>query len=83
MAHKFSVNVQGNISEKLAKIKQIAKEAGVNWRGTDTSGNVSGRGVVGDYIVQGNAVIVNLTKGPFGVPLRVIEGKVREFIRKA
>ena len=81
MAHTFTINLTGkDIATEVNKIKAGLAGSGGIFQGDTSSGNFSGAGVVGSYIVTTGAQIeITITKKPFIAPMSLVEKKIRSY----
>ena len=78
MACDFSLPFSGNPEDVLAKARRAVEGQGGNFNG-DTNGgdfhvSVFGNKIVGQYVVSGQTLNINITDKPFMVPCSAIEG---------
>lgn len=77
MACEFSLPFSGNTEDVLAKAKRAVEGQGGNFSGDTNRGdfNVSvfGNKIVGNYVVSGQSLQINITDKPFMVPCSAIE----------
>jgi len=79
MAKSFTFPLTVSPDSLLAKAKAVAQEGGVSFVGDTTGGRFEGKGVQGEYRVEGTHVTVTILSKPFLAPWSVIEAKVRAF----
>ena len=77
----FSIKTTKNPSTLVSEAKKVAKENNATFRGDDTSGSFSGRGVEGRYKIAGGTVTVTLTDKPSLASWSTVEAKAKEFFR--
>ena len=81
MAHSFTISLAGkDIATEISKIKAGLAGSGGTFAGDIQSGNFSGSGVVGHYLVTAGAQIeITITKKPFVAPMSLVEKKIRSY----
>jgi hypothetical protein len=76
----FSVNTQKDPDTLVSEAKQVAKENDATFEGDTSSGTssgtFSGKGVEGNYEIQGQTVEVTITDKPSLAPWSKVESKV-------
>ena len=77
----FSIRATKNPSTLVSEAKKVAKENDATFKGDNTSGSFSGKGVEGRYKIEGGAVKVTLTDKPTLASWSTVESKVKEFFR--
>jgi hypothetical protein len=75
----FSVNTEKDPDTLVSQAKQVAKENDAAFEGDTSSGSFSGKGVEGNYQIEGQTVEVTITDKPALAPWSKVESKVREF----
>ena len=79
MVKTFDIPFSGDPASLLQHAKSAAVEAGATLTGDTNSGNFSGKGIEGYYVVSGNTVHVTITKKPIALLDPVIESQLRNF----
>ena len=80
MAKSFNIIMTAPIKALLLKGKEAAKQNGAMFTGDTTSGSFQGKGLAGEYRIEGENLFVTLSQKPFFIPWSVAEAKVREFL---
>jgi hypothetical protein len=75
----FSVKTQKDPDTLVKEARQVAKENDATLEGDSSSGRFSGKGVEGNYEIEGQTVEVTITEKPTLAPWSKVESKVREF----
>lgn len=85
MACEFSLPFSGNAEAVLAKARKAVEGQGGNFNGDTTGGSFSvsvfGNKIVGDYTVNGQNLLINVTDKPFMIPCSAIEGFLKNQVR--
>ena len=74
----FSVNTQKDTDTLVSEAKQVAEENDATFKGDTSSGSFSGKGVEGNYEIQGQTVEVTITDKPTLASWSKVESKIRE-----
>lgn len=77
----FSVKLTRPPEEMLRRAEKLAKEKNVVFSGDASLGTFRGRGVEGEYRVEGDTVQVTIVKKPLYVTRERIKRTVEEFFR--
>ncbi len=77
----FSIKATKNPGTLVSEAKKVAKENNATFRGDNTSGSFSGKGVKGRYKIEGGTVKVTITDKPTLASWSRVESKVKEFFR--
>lgn len=82
--HSFSVTFTGSAEETVAKARQAIEKSGGTFNGDATKGELvastpAGK-VKGNYRVEGQNLVMDITDKPFVVPGSAIEAQVRKFL---
>ena len=76
-ACNFSIPFTKSVTEILLKAKRTVEAQGGSFTGDETEGNfnvtIFGNSVVGSYVVNGEALNIDITEKPFLVPCSMIE----------
>ena len=75
----FSVETQKDPDTLVKEARHVAKENDATFEGDSSSGRFSGKGVEGNYEIEGQTVEVTITEKPTLAPWSKVESKVREF----
>ncbi len=75
----FTIEVRGDMKKLLARLRKMAAEDGMTFKGNLDSGTFSGKGVSGTYSVSGQTATITVTEKPWIVPCSIIESKMRGF----
>ena len=75
----FRVETQKDPDTLVKEARQVAKENDATLEGDSSSGRFSGKGVEGNYEIEGQTVEVTITEKPTLAPWSKVESKVREF----
>ena len=70
----------GDLEKKLQQIKKGAKKEGVTFKGTIEEGTFSGKGIKGEYWIEGKILYFDLKQKPFLVPESYIVGRISAFL---
>ena len=80
MANKsFDVKMSQSAEIMIEKAWAAAMEIGGTFIGDVKSGSFEGKGIVGDYVINGDIVTVTISHKPWYAPFSMVESKVREF----
>lgn len=79
MCKTFTVTIPPDDKEFLENARLSAEGMGATLDGDMTRGTFSGRGVEGNYAVEGDRVTVTITKKPALAPWPIIETIVKDF----
>ena len=74
----FRVQTQKDPDTLVKEARQVAKENDATFEGDTSSGSFSGKGVEGNYQIEGQTV-VTITDKPTLAPWSKVESKVKEF----
>jgi hypothetical protein len=75
----FRVQTQKDPDTLVKEARQVAKENDATFEGDTSSGSFSGKGVEGNYQIEGQTVEVTITDKPTLAPWSKVESKVKEF----
>ena len=75
----FRVQTQKDPDTLVKEARQVAKENDTTFEGDISSGSFSGKGVEGNYQIEGQTVEVTITDKPTLAPWSKVESKVKEF----
>jgi hypothetical protein len=75
----FRVQTQKDPDTLVKEARQVAKENNATFEGDTSSGSFSGKGVEGNYEIEGQTVEVTITDKPTLAPWSKVESKVKEF----
>ena len=75
----FRVQTQKDPDTLIKEARQVAKENDATFEGDTSSGSFSGKGVEGNYQIEGQTVEVTITDKPTLAPWSKVESKVKEF----
>lgn len=78
MSKTFVYKMKRDPEELLPIVKKKAKENGVDFKGDEKNGRVSGKGVKGSYSVSDNQLRITVDKKPFIVSWGFIEKKLNK-----
>lgn len=74
---KFSIPFSGDITVMLAQVRSAIESQKGMFDGDNSAGNfdvsVMSNTIVGDYVVSGQVININISKKPFFVPCNTIE----------
>jgi hypothetical protein len=73
------VETQKDADTLVSEARQVAKENDATFEGGSSSGSFSGKGVEGNYEIEGQTVQVTITDKPTLAPWSKVEAKVKEF----
>jgi hypothetical protein len=80
MPHTFTVPLKGRSpSDLIAIAKAAAVESGADFTGDERTGTFSGSGVVANYEIRRDDVLITLTSKPLIAPWSFVEARIREF----
>jgi hypothetical protein len=80
MSHTFTVPLKGRSpSDLVAEAKEAAEESGADFSGDEHTGTFGGNGVVGNYEIRRDDVLITLTSKPLIAPWSFVEARIREF----
>jgi hypothetical protein len=72
----FSVKTQKDPDTLVSEAKQVAKENDATFQGDTSSGSFSGKGVEGNYEIEGQTVEVTITDKPTLAPWSKVESLI-------
>ena len=75
----FRVETQKDPDTLVKEARQVAKENDATLEGDSSSGRFSGKGVEGNYEIEGQTVEVTITEKPTLAPWSKVESKIKEF----
>ena len=75
----FNVETQKDFDTLISDARQVAKENDATFEGDTSAGSFSGKGVEGNYEMEGRTVEVTITDKPTVAPWSKVESKVKEF----
>ena len=75
----FRVQTQKDPDTLVSEARQVAQENDATFEGDTSSGSFSGKGVEGNYQIEGQTVEVTITDKPTLAPWSKVESKVKEF----
>jgi hypothetical protein len=80
MPHTFTVPLKGRSPSNLtAIVKEAAVESGADFTGDERTGTFSGNGVVANYEIRRDDVLITLMRKPSIAPWSFVEARIREF----
>jgi len=86
MAFKINVSIKHDVEELVNKIRELMHREGGSFSGDSQKGSISlgtllGT-VKGNYVVNGNECVLEITDKPFMATEGMIESKIREALEK-
>jgi hypothetical protein len=75
----FSVETQKDPGTLVSEARQVAKENNATFDGDTSTGSFSGKGVEGNYEIEGRTVKVTIADKPSLASWSKVESKVKEF----
>jgi hypothetical protein len=75
----FSIKATKNPGTLVSEAKKVAKENNATFRGDTSSGSFAGKGVKGNYKIEGGTVKVTITDKSTLASWSKVESKVKEF----
>jgi uncharacterized protein (DUF697 family) len=75
----FIINLASAPDVVLAHAKKAATEHGATLEGDASSGQFSGFGVAGEYQIEGQTVIITVSRKPAILPWPILEARLRSF----
>ena len=79
MCKTFTVTIPPGDDDFLENTRRSVEAMGATLEGDDKAGTFSGRGVEGEYRIEGDQVTVTITKKPTLAPWPLIETIVKDF----
>jgi lipid-binding SYLF domain-containing protein len=79
MCRTFTITIPSDEPDYLENVKSSAEGMGAVFAGDETRGSFSGRGIEGEYLIEGNRLTVTIKKKPAIAPWPIIESLVRGF----
>ncbi len=79
MCRTFTVTIPPEDDNFLENTRSAVEAMGATLDGDEKAGTFSGRGVEGNYSVDGDQVTVTITKKPALAPWPIIENIVKDF----
>jgi hypothetical protein len=61
---KFSFEVKEDISQLLSSVKRLILAKGGNFNGTEQNGTFQGKGITGNYSINGKTINIMIVKKP-------------------
>lgn len=83
MAKSFTIVLNDSHKALLPKAKEMAERNGVVFTGDMASGSFQGKGIAGEYRVEGDTLFATISDKPFFVPWSVVNSMVRKFLSYA
>ena len=75
----FTINTNKDPQTLVEEVKQVGEENNASFEGDTNSGSFSGKGVEGNYQIEGSSVHVTVTDKPRFASLSKVESKLQEF----
>jgi hypothetical protein len=75
----FNVETQKDPNTLISEARQVAKENDATFKGDTSAGSFSGKGVEGNYEIEGQTVEVTITDKPTLASWSKVESRVKEF----
>lgn len=86
MSFKMNVSIKHDVEELVGKIREWIKQESGTFSGDTEKGNIvlktSFGTVKGNYVVNGNECVLEITEKPFMLPQMIIESKIKEALEK-
>jgi hypothetical protein len=79
MSKRIEVKLNKPADQLITQAKAGAEKNGVEFSGDASTGNFSGKGIEGSYQIEGETLIIEITKKPMIMPWAVIETAVTKF----
>ncbi len=81
MAYSFVCELYGDPDVKIAQLRQQAGVRGIRFVGSTSSGQFSGMGLNGSYVVRGTQVTVTINSVPLFYTYQKAEAQIRGFLQ--
>ena len=86
MSFKMNVSIKRDVEELVNKIKDYIQQENGTFSGDTENGSISIKTLLGtvkgNYVVNGNECVLEITDKPFLVPWETIESRIREALEK-
>jgi len=86
MSFKMNVSIKQDVENLVSKIRDWVQQDGGSFSGDTENGSIVVKTVLGavkgNYVVNGNECVLEITEKPFFVPQGTIESQIREALKK-
>ena len=86
MSFKINVSIRQDVESLVGKIRDWIQQEGGTFSGDTENGSISINtmlgAVKGNYVVNGNECVLEITDKPFLVPQGTIESQIREALER-
>lgn len=76
---KFSVQISQDPEQVVSRIQSAAKSHRIEFSGDTESGHFHGKGIMGNYVIDGNCLCITVHKKPIFLTWSLIETKLMDF----
>jgi len=80
MGKTFTLEIEGNVEEKLQDMRMAAQENNIFFTGGELRGSFSGK-IAGVYTILNKELTVTITKKPWIVGIGYIKKKLKKFLK--
>lgn len=71
-----------DLDNTLNEVAKMASENGIDFKGDNSMGEVSGKGFLGSYSINGRTVSIQIDKKPALIPEFLIKSEIKKFLQK-
>jgi len=86
MSFKMNVSIRQDVESLVGRIRDWIQQEGGSFSGDIENGSISIETMLGtvkgNYVVNGNECVLEITDKPFLVPWETIESRIREALEK-
>jgi hypothetical protein len=79
MSKRIEVKLNQPADQLIVRAQAGAEKNGVEFKGDAATGNFSGKGIEGSYLIEGDTLTIDITKKPMVMPWALIETSVKKF----
>jgi hypothetical protein len=79
MSKRIEVKLNQPAEQLIARAQAGAEKNGVAFAGDASTGNFSGKGIEGSYLIEGEMLKIDISKKPMVMPWALIETSVKKF----
>jgi hypothetical protein len=78
---KFSFDIKANISSLLPSVKKLILAEGGNFSGDEHNGSFQGKGITGNYSVNGKTLSITISRKPPFVDDKKIKNEIMNYFK--
>ncbi|MFP4171037.1 MAG: hypothetical protein ACLFUV_08475 [Methanomassiliicoccales archaeon] len=82
MSKTYRFTIGNDASPDLRELRDEASDMGVHFRCEGGKGSFTGGGLVGDYVIEGNEIVLTIHKVPMGMTYDLVADRVERAIRE-